>query len=140
MPRSSAESLAGAAYRAGGKPPQPPKHLSVKARALWREITTSRPVDFFSPGATTLLAGFCEMAAAQEGNLRALAGSPADLELQKAAREMATILNSTAVKLRLAVSSSVRADAGILNEKSTAAPEGRDDDLLYGGPYNVIRF
>jgi hypothetical protein len=137
MPRMSAESLAGAAYRAGGKPPAPPKHLSARARTIWCEITTSRPVDFFLPGATTLLAGFCEMAAAQESNLRALAASPSDLEMQKAAREMATTLSSVAVKLRLAVSSSVRADAGILTEKEPRVPKGKSD-LLFGA--NVVRF
>jgi hypothetical protein len=138
MARMSAEARGAAHYLAGGKPQVSPKHLSPRAKAIWREIVTRRPVDYFRPGATVLLASFCEMAAAQELNLRALAGEPGNLDLQRAARDMAMCLNSCAVKLRLAVSSVVRAEAGILTEREPQAPKGKSSDLLFGG--NVVKF
>jgi hypothetical protein len=137
MPRMSAESRSAAAYLVGGKPPQPPKHLSARAKAIWRSIVASRPVDYFRPGSDVLLAQFCEMAAAQEHNLRALAGNPGDPARQRGVRDLAMILNSCATKLRLAISSAARAEAGILTEKDTIAPKGKSD-LLFGA--NVVRF
>jgi hypothetical protein len=56
MPRSGAEARSAAIWLAGGKPPRPPAHLSKRAAAIWREITGSRPCDYFKPGALSLLA------------------------------------------------------------------------------------
>jgi hypothetical protein len=67
-----------------------------------------------------------------------LAADPGDPARQRAVRDMATILNSTAVKLRLAISSAARADAGILTERDTIAP--RDKSGLLFGASNVVKF
>jgi hypothetical protein len=136
MPRRSAEDRAGAYFRTGGTPPLPPKHLSVKAKALWREITASRPPDFFTRGSWPLLEQYCEMSVLQGDYLRMLRADPLNPEVQAVVIKMAAALNATATKLRLAITS-VDKRSGMLTEKGE--PEaGPSDDTLFGG--NVVRF
>jgi hypothetical protein len=54
-------------------------------------------------------------------------------------KDLAAVINSTAVKLRISVSSTVRAEDGRLTEKepATAAQRGKAD-VLFGG--NVVKF
>jgi hypothetical protein len=64
MPRISPEARSGAAWRAQGVHPEPPKDLSRQAKAVWHEIVGCRPVDFFKPGALHLLEQLCVMVVA----------------------------------------------------------------------------
>ena len=59
MPRASAEAKSAAAFRAGGRAPEPPPHLTKEAADVWREIAASKPSDWFDPGACVLLEDFC---------------------------------------------------------------------------------
>jgi hypothetical protein len=138
MARMSPESRSAAAYLSGGSPPRPPAHLARRAAAIWRDIVRSRPVDFFKPGALSLLANFCSLAAVQEVYLRDLAADPHNPELQQTVCRVAGAMNSAATKLKLTPSAVHDRKAGILTEKGE--PEGAaSGGLLYGGS-NVIRF
>jgi phage terminase small subunit len=137
MARMSSEARSAAAYLAGGSPPRPPAHLSRRAAAIWRDIVKSRPCDFFKPGALSLLANFCQMAACQEIYMRDLAADPRNYELQHTVCKVAGAMNSAATKLKLTPSAVHDRKAGILTEKGE--PEGDESNLLYGGS-NVLRF
>jgi hypothetical protein len=132
VPRKSPEDRAGASYRAGGKPPEPPDILSAEAAVLWREITASRPPDYFDPAALVLLASFCEMSITQQINLEAVKRDPSDSEFQAMAVRMQAAINSIAVKLRLTASASLLASAGILKERGSGGDTDGDNVLLFG--------
>jgi phage terminase small subunit len=135
MPRKSPEARAGASFRAGGKPPEPPDILSAEAAVLWREIAASRPPDYFDPAARVLLASFCEMAVTQQANFEAMRRDPLNPEWQTMAAKMQASLNSIAVKLRLTPSAALLASAGIVKERNVAQGEGDDSNVvLFGGP------
>ena len=78
MPRQSAENKAAAAWRSGGKRPEPPKHLSRVAKAMWRQIVNSRPPDHFGPGATHLLESFVVVTLAARDLAPAVEADPRD--------------------------------------------------------------
>jgi hypothetical protein len=60
MPRKSPEAISAALYRArNGVPPAPPRDLSPAAAKLWRQITASRPSDWFDGGSLPLLHRLC---------------------------------------------------------------------------------
>jgi hypothetical protein len=61
MPRISAEARAAAVFRSGVAGQEPPEHLTVAAKRLWREIVDDRPADFFRPGSLQLLEVFCQL-------------------------------------------------------------------------------
>lgn len=132
MPRRSVEDIAGAAYRAGGRPPPPPADLSTKAKQLWRLIVGSRPPDYWDPAAQLLLASFVELSVTQQVNLAMLRREPTDAQWQKQAAAMQLTLNSLAVKLKISPSGNLKRNAGIISER---APDVGDDDnvLLFGG-------
>jgi hypothetical protein len=58
--RMSAEAKSASLWRTGGVAPPPPAHMDATAKRLWRQITHSRPADFFAPGATQLLEAFVD--------------------------------------------------------------------------------
>ena len=120
MPRLSAEDRAASAWRAGGEPPKPPKHLSRKGRAMWREIVASRPADYFAPGATQLLAAFVVASVAMRELAPKIATDPGDKDLAEAFRRHSAVAATMATKLRLAVSSAVKAHSGKLTERGGA--------------------
>jgi phage terminase small subunit len=132
MPRRSIEDRIGAYLRAKGKHPRPPDILSPSANALWRRIVNDRPPDFFRPAAQELLAQYCELCITQRINLEMVRLDPKHVKWQGAAARMQAVINSTAVKLRLAVSSSVQKKAGILDEREVDIGDG-DNVLLFGG-------
>jgi phage terminase small subunit len=122
MARQSVDAKAAAIWRTGGEHPQPPRFLSSEARKLWQAIVEDRPTDYFRPGSLELLEGYCEMVVAQRKNLKLLAADPANPDVIKVTKDLALVLNSTAVKLRLAVSSTSRPVDGKLVERE---PSGR---------------
>ncbi len=120
MPRQSAEDRAAAAWRAGGKRPEPPKHLSRKAKAMWREIVASRPPDYFGPGAAHLLESFVVAVLAARTLAEVVEADPRDEAAAKEWRDFAKVEATLATKLRLAVSSAIRPHAGALTERGGA--------------------
>jgi hypothetical protein len=85
-----------------------------------------------------LLAQFCELAVTQQVNLRMMVDTRGAPEWQRAVRDLAQVLNSTAVKLRLAISSAARAKSGVLTEREPKVPKNKS--VLFGGPSNILRF
>ena len=122
MPRKSAEDRAAAAWRAGGKHPEPPKHLSRRAKAMWREIVASRPPDYFAPGAAHLLESFVVAVLAARTLAEVVEANPRDEAAAKEWRDFAKVEATLATKLRLAVSSAIRPQSGKLTEKGGSHP------------------
>lgn len=120
MPRSSADEIAAAVWREGGRHPQPPKHLARDARAVWREIVESRPVDFFAPGSLHLLEQFCVTVIAQRHISARLQADPGDLETAKLHKEYGTLSATLATKLRLSIQSALRTESGKNSERAPA--------------------
>ena len=65
MPRISPAARAAAVWRAGGRKPAPPKHMSAAAKRIWRQIVDDRPGDWFRASNLLLLEQLCETVAAQ---------------------------------------------------------------------------
>lgn len=107
MPRQSPDARAARAWKIAGAKPKPPRHLSAPARRIWQAIVDDRPADWFRPGSLLLLEQLCEVTVAQRAALAQLAKTPADPDTIKTVRDFATIINSTAVKLRLSVQADV---------------------------------
>jgi phage terminase small subunit len=134
MPRKSAEDIAGAYYRTEGKPPVAPEHLSPQAKKLWREITSSRPPDYFTAGATQLLEAFCQTTEMHRFYMSVWAHDRTNVDYVKAIATLNASLSTLATKLRLALTS-VDRRAGILTEKGDVAADGAP---LYGS--NITKF
>ena len=86
-----------------------------------------RPPDWFRPGSLELLEQLCEVLIAQRAALAQLAAAPTDLQAVKVVKNLAGIVNSTAVKLRLSVQADVDRHSGKKDEKEPGA------DVLLGG-------
>jgi hypothetical protein len=133
MPRISPEARSAAAYRAGGKRPQPRTGMFVYARELWTEIVNDRPVDYFRPGQLGMLEEFCEYTVEGRRLLRELAktrvgtGDYEDLQRQ-AARNTAQLV-ALGTKLRLTVQADVERHSG----KTAERGDGLAGDDLIGG-------
>ena len=115
MPRKSAEDRAAAAWRAGGKRPEPPKSLSRKAKATWREIVKSRVPDFFPIGVLPLLESYCVATVAARDLAVAVEADPHDKAAADAFISFAKVQVSLATKLRLVNTAS--RSSGIHSEK-----------------------
>ena len=111
---------AAAVWRAGGAGPKPPKHLSRKARAMWREIVASRPADHFAPGSTHLLESFVVASVATRELAPKIDADPGNKDLAEALRRYSAIQATQATKLRLAVSSAIKPHSGKLTERAGA--------------------
>jgi phage terminase small subunit len=144
MPRQSAESRAAAAFQAGGAPPEPPKHLSKEAAVVWREIVSSKPVDWFDPGARILLEAYCEAAVHHRAVTRKITTlrrgrSRDNWEDLKAMEKRAALvrrdLATLATKLRLSVQANVDWHSRKLGERGNAGdnPEKTARSTLLGG-------
>jgi hypothetical protein len=114
-------------WKGGVQKPGPPKHMPVHARRIWQAIVDDRPSDFFRPGALLLLEQLCCVMVAQRVALAQLAKQPDNPELIKAVKDYATIVNSTAVKLRLTTQADVERHSRKVDEK-----EAPPDVLLAG--------
>jgi hypothetical protein len=139
MSRLSAEARGALLYQQGSKAPAPPKHLSAKAKALWRDITHAYPVDYFQPGADLLLESFVEMVLMRRFYASLLKDDPGNPEYLKSIVMLANSMNQTAQKLRLANSSRLFKRSGILDEVDTKPTgEGDGNVLLFGN--GEVRF
>ena len=120
MARQSTEDRAAAAWRAGGEGPTPLKHLSRQAKAMWREIVRARPADYFGPGSTQLLESFVVASVAVRQIAPLIAADPGDKDLAETLRRHSAVMATMATKLRLAISSAVKAHSGKLAERGGA--------------------
>jgi hypothetical protein len=101
--------------------------MPAQARRIWTAIVDDRPSDFFRPGALLLLEQLCCVMVAQRAALVQLAKTPGNPDLIKAVKDYATIVNSTAVKLRLTTQSDVERHSRKVDEKEPTA------DVLLAG-------
>lgn len=133
MPRISAEERAAAAFRAGGERPEPPKGLVAAARALWVQIVSDRPIDYFRPGQLHDLADYCAKQLEGERITRELVrtriGGEDYLALQKLAARNTAMVMALGTKLRLTVQAGVDGRSKKTDERGDASA----DDGLIGG-------
>ena len=129
MPRISPEARSGAAWRAQGVHPEPPKNLSQPAKAVWQEIVGCRPVDFFKPGALHLLEQLCVMVVAARTIGQIVEENPLDEDAAKAYTTYAQRCAMHCQKLRLSIQSALRTEAGELNEEEPSEA-GKDTSAV----------
>lgn len=137
MPRLSAADRAATFQRAGFQKPQPPAGLSDKASALWREIVSCRPADFFAPGNLSLLHQYCQLSVILREVTDRLESDiaegvdPAECESQmRAVTKMTHTTMVLATKLRLTVQNTTHPRSGILSEVS--AFDSDDENFTFG--------
>ena len=105
MPRKSAEALAAAHFRAGGRHPEPPADLNPEAAKLWRSIVDCRAIDFFRGGQLEMLARYCRLAVIQDRNVAALEVDPSNPAALAATVALEPKVVALATKLRITVQS-----------------------------------
>lgn len=105
MARKSAEAIAAAQFRAGGRHPEPPADLNPEAAKHWRSIVECRPVDFFRGGQLEDLERLCRLGAIQRIYIAALEADPSDATALKNAMDMEPKLLALSTKLRITVQS-----------------------------------
>jgi hypothetical protein len=133
MPRLSAEARMATAFRAGAKPPQPPRDLGPAAAAVWRSIMQSKPLGFFD-SSLPQLAVYCRIMATLDRISAELEETPPGTErsaqLVKEVRALGSVVAVHGRQLRITNTARIDRKAGILDE----AGPGRllDDDLLGG--------
>jgi hypothetical protein len=139
MPRRSADDVAAAYLRTGGKPLEPPPDMEASAKRIWRIIAASRPPDYFNAGSAPLLEAYVEaivMHRFYTGMWRHDRGNP---DYLKAITACNASLSMLATKLRLAITS-IDKKSGVLTEKGDLTPTGEPGnvikaDVLFGaGP------
>jgi phage terminase small subunit len=134
-----AEERSAGLWRAASKHPAAPRYLSRDARNLWKQIVEARPADYFQPGSQQLLEQFCETMVSQRVALAEMAqagNDPDRLALAvKTMKNLATVINSTAIKLRISIQAEVDRKSGKLDEKE---PDLAKPSLLGGRKLRVI--
>jgi hypothetical protein len=131
MPRTSPEERAASFYRAGSKSPPPPRILSPRAKAVWREIVGAKPIDWFDGGNFGYLADHCEEQARLEEiwvELRKVVpGSPESSRLTGELKTVRGNLATSARHLRLTVQEAVQRAATKAGEKQASASNDEID-------------
>lgn len=131
MARQSQEAKSLAAFRAGDAPLAPPRYLSKPATALWRQIVTSRPPDWFDQGNSVLLEAFCTLSIQARGLHGQLAkGTEVDAALLRRCLAIVKTLVNLAVRLRLTPQAGIDRRSRMLDERNDP---GASDDPLIGG-------
>lgn len=117
MARKSAAALSVASIAQTPKRPEPPERLNTEAAALWRDITAQYPAGHFNAANLPLLEGFCRAvttmrmadAILDREDLITPEGKPHPaLAIRDQQGKLAC---QFATKLRIAISSAVRADS-----------------------------
>ena len=132
MPRKSVEAIAAEIWRKGRVLPEPPEHLSDRAKSSWKAIVSCKPPDWFDEGNYPLLGQFCDLIAtaealaAQRNALPVLHREAARLRRQHLATVLA--MTTVAVKLRLSVQNTIDRKSRVLDEPGW----GSDNPLLRG--------
>lgn len=129
----TAANRSGAFYRADNTVREPPKELSQRAKAIWREIVRAKPLDWFDGGSLGLLADHCETQARLEECWAILRRLPAGSGEARAIMGELKVLRpnyaTSSRLLRLTVSAGIERQAAKAGEK---APEGQGDALIGG--------
>jgi hypothetical protein len=142
MPRRSAEAKAAAAYLAGSAPPEPSRRLDADGRKLWREITASKPADWFDSGSFPLLESYCELtlhARAIARKLKRLRKTGAWDEAQKWEKRLRVVVDGQVMlstKLRLSVQGLIERHSRKILEHGQTTPateKPKKTDRLLGG-------
>jgi len=116
MPRKSSASLS---VLPGDRPASrlaPPDHLSEAARAIWREVVKTEPLDAFDRGAMRQgLERYCELTATARAFEAELAALPAHtletrMKLAKLVSDLGARASALALRLRLTPASRERTD------------------------------
>lgn len=102
--------------------PGPPKMLTRKEKALWREIVNSLPGDYFRASDRTLLANYCRFSVRSDDLAVKLVADPENSELDKMCRAAVSTVSSLATKLRLCPNARIQKDSQKLKSKTTAKP------------------
>jgi hypothetical protein len=135
MPRISAEARSAAAYRAGSRPPAPPKSLKPAVARIWREIAAAKPADWFDGATLRLLRRYCRtlgQAEAVADELDAVAvSSDAARILERRLVALNASCTTMATKLRLTVQSTV--DWHDRKNSERGLGEVAADSLIGGG-------
>lgn len=134
MPRIGAEARGASAYRSGSKAPEVPAGFSKEATAIWNEVVSAKPVDWFDGGSLRLLAQYCRTMVQAERVAREM-DSPEvradDRELEARERRLVALngnCTTLATKLRITVQLTFDTRSGMLTEKT----EKKSDDNLLG--------
>jgi hypothetical protein len=129
----TATERAGAFYRADPAARVPPKVLSPRAKAIWKEIVKAKPPDWFDGGSVGLLADHCETQARLEecwALLRRLpVGSDDARGLMAELRVLRPNFATSSRLLRLTVSAGIERQAAKAGE---SAPEAQAETLIGG--------
>lgn len=137
MPRVSAEARAAASWRVGGAHPEPPKHLSRDAKAVWCSIVRARPADYFEPGSLHLLETFCvhtvQLRRVAEVMDREDAGSREHADAVTTSAKLSTSIAQLAQKLRLSIQAATRPEDGRHKERASAAKGRRSLGAMPAG-------
>lgn len=130
--RTPAEKAA-AFYRAGKTKKDAPRDLSIRAKAIWREIVNAKPVDWFDGGSLGLLADHCRTQERLEEVWRRLGrypvGSREARQVMSELRTLRTNYATSARLLRLTVSNGMERQAAKYGE---SAADAEHDDLIGG--------
>jgi hypothetical protein len=111
----------------------PPRELSTRAKAIWRQIVAAKPIDWFDGGNHGYLADHCEEQARLEAIWRALRqvapGSPESHRLTVELKVVRGNLSTSARHLRLTVQEAIQRAATKGGERQATAAS----DSLVGG-------
>lgn len=121
--RKQIANLSGVVLPHTRKAPQPPKELTETAAKLWKDIVKSLPVDYFTASDLPLLQSYCTAfdRKNQIDKMVAEHGVMYDGEPHpglKISRDEASLLASSAIKLRLCPSSRTRPDSASLQAQN----------------------
>jgi hypothetical protein len=105
-----------------------PKALEpARARQVWREITGSKPADYFLKTDTTLLTRLCTLSARAEALEELLATTPVQSEeaprLERRLVAISAALTSLASKLRLTIAHRVERHSAIRSSEAMNLPK-----------------
>jgi hypothetical protein len=145
MPRISAEARMAAGFLPGLEPLPVPKGLQpARARAIWVQIVSSRPADYFLPSDEWLLRRFCSLAARAEQVERLTAISaleaPDQRGLERRLVSISASLAGLSAKLRLNPQGRIERHAAVRSAVRSWPPPwyggrktSKDDSDLIGG-------
>lgn len=92
--------------------------MSPRAKAIWKQVVASKPVDWFDAGSLILLRSFCVIAAdAQELEEKANEIGGRDEAVIESLRKSALALTTLGTKLRLTVQANVEWESRKNGEK-----------------------
>jgi hypothetical protein len=137
VPRKSADALFAAALRPQPQPLPVPEGLQpARAREIWREITESKPGDYFLRADTPLLTRLCTLCARAEDLEQLMAATPLESEksprLERRLVSIAAAVTNVCSKLRLTVSHRIERHAAVRSSEAQRLPRPWDPEFIGG--------